>query len=71
MKKYQIKYFDETGQERKCELLGESEEDIRSQFKRFGYFKNCHLTFLFCPEDKNTMLQAISKVIRQQNFSLN
>jgi len=73
MKRYQLKFIDESGIERKCELLGESEADIRSQFKRFGYFRDCYLTFLKCEQDeaRERMLSAINGVMRRNQFCLN
>jgi hypothetical protein len=73
MKKYQLKYYDQNCVERKCEMFGESESDIRRQFKEFGYFKDCYITFLKCEQDeeRSTMLKSISAVIRNQSFSLN
>jgi hypothetical protein len=54
-------------------MLGDSENDIRQQFKRQGYFRDCILTFVNCPQEteRATMLKAISNVIRQKSFSLN
>lgn len=72
MKTFELKYYF-MGKEHRCTMLGDSENDIRQQFKRQGYFRDCILTFVNCPQEteRATMLKAISNVIRQKSFSLN
>ena len=72
MKKYNCKYISQ-GKEFKCQLFADSLDDAKNQFKRFSYLKGSILTFIGCEQDdaRKSMLQSISAVIRQQNFSLN
>jgi len=73
MKRYNCKYISE-GHEYRCQLLANSLDDAKDQFKRFTYTKGSILTFIECDEqetERTAMLKSISAVIRQKQFSLN